>query len=848
MAVKWSILIAITLVSSSAPLPADVLFENQADSCSTSCAVSTTGSRVPLENCPYEPREISGYAQAASQDSHSESTRSSLELVGEWVFGPCCAVTTVGDIAYFGDGDVLDIVDFSQPASPVTLARLRVPGHWIVDICVSGDYAYVSQEKSGLHVIDVSNPTNPIEIGSYVPGGTVRRVAVSGSIVYVVVWEMGLRVLDVSDPAHPTEIGSYDTNDPPVLGVALSGHHAYLANDHGGLRVFDVSDPANPISVGHLDTQGAGDVVVRGDYAYVADGSGGFLVVDVSDPTNPVQLGHRAGACTGLAVSGDYAYLVTGDLWIVDVSDPTQPRDVASSNPTNPVYDVAVSGSYVFVANYVYGLYVLDASDPSQLRVAGTYDTGDIVCGVDAVGSLVYVAERYHGLRVIDVADPTRPRDIGVWNTPGESNDVRVMGNIAYVADSYGGLRIIDVSAPTHPVEVGFFDPEGFLWDVAVSDNLAYVTDAWQGLRVIDVSDPAAPVQIGFFELYNEPSDPMTVAIAGNYAYLAYGYYGLWLLDVSDPTNPIELDHTNLNATDVAIAGEYAYVVDKGYPTSRFSVFEIGRPFREEVGSTVTRQAGAVVVSGQYAYVAAGGALLVMDVSDPTAPIEVDSYTIAAGDVDVFGNQVYTTNPGQGFFILRHSPPSAVTLQSLEANATSCGIRISWSVSDEGQISEYKLYRSLPESDKSVLLARLEPAADGKNRYEYTDADVRTGPNYRYALAVVEEDGAECVLGWCDARYDLTSRLTLGQNIPNPFNPETVIQVDLPEPMKVELVIYDIKGRVVAWLADGFSPAGTSTYRWNGRDTAGEPVVSGVYVYQLRAGKETISRKMVLLR
>jgi len=92
------------------------------------------------------------------------------------------------------------------------------------------------------------------------------------------------------------------------------------------------------------------------------------------------------------------------------------------------------------------------------------------------------------------------------------------------------------------------------------------------------------------------------------------------------------------------------------------------------------------------------------------------------------------------------------------------------------------------------------------------------------------------------------ARFHLGQNFPNPFNPETVIQVDLPEPMRVDLVIYDVEGRLVARLADGVAPAGTSTYRWNGRDSAGHAVASGVYVYQLKAGKGTISRKMVLLR
>ncbi|UCH83657.1 MAG: T9SS type A sorting domain-containing protein, partial [Candidatus Latescibacterota bacterium] len=90
--------------------------------------------------------------------------------------------------------------------------------------------------------------------------------------------------------------------------------------------------------------------------------------------------------------------------------------------------------------------------------------------------------------------------------------------------------------------------------------------------------------------------------------------------------------------------------------------------------------------------------------------------------------------------------------------------------------------------------------------------------------------------------------LVLEQNIPNPFNPVTTIRFSLPSPSRVRLVVYDVKGRHIATLIDERLPAGQRRVAWNGRDSRGNPVSSGVYFYRLKTEDKTLSRKMVLLR
>jgi len=94
----------------------------------------------------------------------------------------------------------------------------------------------------------------------------------------------------------------------------------------------------------------------------------------------------------------------------------------------------------------------------------------------------------------------------------------------------------------------------------------------------------------------------------------------------------------------------------------------------------------------------------------------------------------------------------------------------------------------------------------------------------------------------------LPREMTLTQNYPNPFNPETAIQFALPEGSRVTLDIYNLMGRRVIRLYDGYASAGYHTVHWNGLNAQGRPAASGVYFYRLSAGSRVMSKKMVLLR
>ena len=379
---------------------------------------------------------------------------------------------------------------------------------YVADVFVSGDLAYVAAYESGLQIVDVSDPTAPVEVGSLVSPrvpvvsraedflDTARGVFVSGGLAFVAFTYSGLQIVDVSDPTAPVEVGSLVSPRVPVVsraedfldtarGVFVSGGLAFVAFTYSGLQIVDVSDPTAPVEVGSLVSPRV-PVVSRAE--------------DFLDTAR------------GVFVSGGLAFVAFtySGLQIVDVSDPTAPVEVGSLDASDLTLDVFVSGDLAYVAAYESGLQIVDVSDPTAPVEVGALDTPDSALDVFVSGGLAFVADDRGDLRIVDVSNPRAPVEVGAWDSTGRISGVFVSGGLAFVASGHDGLRIMDVSDPAAPVEVGaFHGPGRQALVVFVSGDLAFVGNHL-GLRVVDVSDPTAPVEVGALTTAVEPDQPIT--------------------------------------------------------------------------------------------------------------------------------------------------------------------------------------------------------------------------------------------------------------------------------------------------------------------------------------------------
>ena len=126
--------------------------------------------------------------------------------------------------------------------------------------------------------------------------------------------------------------------------------------------------------------------------------------------------------------------------------------------------------------------------------------------------------------------------------------------------------------------------------------------------------------------------------------------------------------------------------------------------------------------------------------------------------------------------------------------------------------------------------------------------DGATAPDVVAGLFLDRADREVAAYSAEDAAVALPRALSLEQNAPNPFNPETNISFALPAAQLAKLEVYDVLGQRVAVVWEGALAPGHYQMRWNGRDDQGRPAASGVYIYRLQGGTQILAKRMVLVR
>lgn len=96
--------------------------------------------------------------------------------------------------------------------------------------------------------------------------------------------------------------------------------------------------------------------------------------------------------------------------------------------------------------------------------------------------------------------------------------------------------------------------------------------------------------------------------------------------------------------------------------------------------------------------------------------------------------------------------------------------------------------------------------------------------------------------------FQIPRKFILFQSYPNPFNPHTAIEYQLPVQSHVKLVIYNILGQRIRTLVNKEQSAGYFRAIWDARSEYGEPVSSGIYIYQIIAGDFISTKRMILMQ
>jgi len=213
-------------------------------------------------------------------------------------------------------------------------------------------------------------------------------------------------------------------------------------------------------------------------------------------------------------------------------------------------------------------------------------------------------------------------------------------------------------------------------------------------------------------------------------------------------------------------------------------------------------------------------------------------------------SQFWVSDPDSGYSAdnLSPAPPSGL---AGDYNYPPSELHISWGRNVEHDLSHYAVYKGDTEDfvpgesnrigapkDTSFVDTSFDPT---RSYYKVSAWDIHENES-GYALLRPQD-----ITGVSNAPAVPAVSL-LEQNVPNPFNPMTVIRFAVARTGRVKLAVYNVMGRPVRVLAEGVRQASMYEVRWDGRDDTGSAVASGVYLYKLEAPGYGETKKMVLLR
>ena len=520
-----------------------------------------------------------------------------------------------------------------------------------------------------VEVYDITNPRELVMIGSsrVLPNSIEGLFANGSNYLYAACGSDGLQILDISNPSSPELISSYNT-----LGytedVYVVGNYAILADGPNGIQIIDISDPREPEWVGEAYALAyVYDVEVSETMAFAAAGGSGLMVVDLTYPEQPqeIELVEMNGFVYGLTISENTVYTANawGGVAVVDITDPINPSVNELIETDGWAMSVAMQGENLLVMDGADGVRLYDISSQTPTLLGIYPDTGYTYQGV-LQGENAYVTDKQNGLMIIDLSNPSSPSLAGRYLPILDARRVTMSGSTAYVAAGLSGMRAIDLSDSANPSETYWFDTEaGYANKVIASGNTAYLTTHLAtdySLRIFDISDPLHPEKIG--ELANDENlfgmAFRSMTFLNDFVYVA-GEWSDVAVDVHDPTNPTVTSTLPYENSNTAAFGNLVAMVS----SREIRIHDISDPATLQLMSVYERDSAGegVAFLDQSTIVTSGdNGIFVMDVSDPTNPIERSRMAVPGGiatEIFIEGTTAYITCLGAGIQIIDLSNP-----------------------------------------------------------------------------------------------------------------------------------------------------------------------------------------------
>ena len=483
-------------------------------------------------------------------------------------------IFVVDSLAYLACGSKLVILDCSDPSNIIKLGSLQTDGV-AYDLVISGSYAYIADNVKGLLIIDVSIPSNPTLIKTYhVTEKDAQNIFVNGNYAFVCYENAGLDIVDISSPSSPSFVASFNPSNN-FYDVIVKDSIGYIAAYDTGIYIVNFTDLSSPeLLFTYVDSNLIVDqptsISLVDDILFITNCIF-FQLLNVSNPFAPLEISEYETDELGekVFIQNGFAFLLLNEfgLEIINVTDSLSPISVSSVHFGGRTNDVFVVDDYAFIANQWAGVSILDVSDPRNPTEISSINDGaiNIVHCIYVQNDLIYIGNGI-GLVIIDITDIYNPLIISSIDNPGISDNIVVIDSFAYIASRGVGLEIYNISNPLDPRLISIYSVVDFCLGLDIVDNTAYLTSFHNGIHIIDITNKSDPQLIKKFNTEDELQ--YDIQVFNGYALVANSELGMQIFDIRDLSGITKLCTRSIGqATNVFIQGDWVYAIsyDQGF-------------------------------------------------------------------------------------------------------------------------------------------------------------------------------------------------------------------------------------------------------------------------------------------
>ena len=547
------------------------------------------------------------------------ATRSSgqINATAHWPGGNCQAVALTDDYALAAFGGFLHIVHL---ADYQLISTLELPDA-VRDIVVYGEIAYIAAAKTGILVVDFSDPAR-MKLLTTLPGFAWKLIIADGRL-YVAAYGSGVALFDLATPRQPLLLGALNIT-PVVYDVAVSGRYLYCAGSSRGLTVIDQQDPA---ALKELVTLPASKSIfhlcLQGRYLYASfEYNEGLDIFDLATPTAPQLLPPFSSTFSyyQMILSGTrmFANTYTNGINVLDLSDPLHPVE-REKHEIGILLDFALSGTALAAVDEWEGVSFYHRQEGSLSSATTHIELDFNALKMFTQGSTLYFPIYGGGMRFYDRTDPQAPVDRG--KADWYPDDMVFNSSLAYVLTA-ARLYILDISTPWQPVQIAQATLRVSQEMLTLHNNRLYayggLYSGTYGCDVVDISTPAAPVVKEM--IVHEPGFTHIEGV-GNALLALDRHQQLFRIDVTDPDHPLKEPAPMLpdSVASFWLLGQTGYVTDMH---DRLSIYDLSDPFHPVLHATHedANLSARPLMVGTLGYCSAFLGLNVFDFTDPYDP------------------------------------------------------------------------------------------------------------------------------------------------------------------------------------------------------------------------------------